>query len=85
MALSIAISSSTDTPSSEATYPQPSRMPSQTTPRRTVTNAKEVLLIATSTTIPGRILLAAPTCGICEVIRTIFSAWHPRHAVLDRG
>ena len=63
----------------------PSRMPSQTAPHGVVTNAKEVLLIATSTTIPGRILLAVPTFGICEVIRTIFSAWHPHHPVLGRG
>ena len=46
------------------------------------TNAKEVLLIATSTTIPGRILLAVPTFGIREVLLTIWSVWHPHHAVL---
>ena len=57
-------------------------MASPTAPHRVVTNAKEVLLIATSTTIPGRILLAVPTFGIREVLLTIWSEWHPHHAVL---
>ena len=60
----------------------PSRMASPTAPHGVVTNAKEVLLTATSSTIPGRILLAVPTFGIREVLLTIWSEWHPHHAVL---
>ncbi len=63
----------------------PSRMPVHTTPFSTVTNAKIVVVITATSTVPGRILLAHPTFGIREVFRTIFSVWHPCHAVLGRG
>ena len=60
-------------------------MPSHATHCGTVTNAKKVLLITASTTVPGRIHLAVPTFGIREVRLTLFSAWHPHHAVFGRG